>query len=380
MAVKKSIDEKYSFFNKGKMDITFFGLIITLLVIGLVMLFSASYSYALTYYGDSFKFIIRQLLFAVAGFGLMIFISRIDYHVYQKLSVPIYIIAVILLIAVYAFPAIANVHRWITIGPIQFQPSEIGKVAIIIIFAHLISQNQKEMGKLRFIFLLLGLLALVCLLVVFETHVSATVLIFCIGIVLLYVGGLSKKLTWIGVLTVVAIGVIGYFVLKYFLNYAGDRLTAWLDPWSDPLDTGYQTIQSLLAIGSGGIFGRGIGQSRQKYLWIPEPHNDFIFSIVCEELGLIGAMIIVVVFCALVWRGFTIAMRAKDKFGSLLAIGLTFQVGLQVALNIMVVTNTIPNTGISLPFFSYGGTALLLLLAEMGIVISVSRSSRLEKV
>lgn len=380
MAVKKSIDEKYSFFNKGKMDITFFGLIITLLVIGLVMLFSASYSYALTYYGDSFKFIIRQLLFAVAGFGLMIFISRIDYHVYQKLSVPIYIVAVILLIAVYAFPAIANVHRWITIGPIQFQPSEIGKVAIIIIFAHLISKNQKEMGKLRFIFLLLGLLALVCLLVVFETHVSATVLIFCIGIVLLYVGGLSKKLTWIGVLTVVAIGVIGYFVLKYFLNYAGDRLTAWLDPWSDPLDTGYQTIQSLLAIGSGGIFGRGIGQSRQKYLWIPEPHNDFIFSIVCEELGLIGAMIIVVVFCALVWRGFTIAMRAKDKFGSLLAIGLTFQVGLQVALNIMVVTNTIPNTGISLPFFSYGGTALLLLLAEMGIVISVSRSSRLEKV
>lgn len=380
MAVKKSIDEKYSFFNKGKMDITFFGLIITLLVIGLVMLFSASYSYALTYYGDSFKFIIRQLLFAVAGFGLMIFISRIDYHVYQKLSVPIYIIAVILLIAVYAFPAIANVHRWITIGPIQFQPSEIGKVAIIIIFAHLISKNQKEMGKLRFVFLLLGLLALVCLLVVFETHVSATVLIFCIGIVLLYVGGLSKKLTWIGVLTVVAIGVIGYFVLKYFLNYAGDRLTAWLDPWSDPLDTGYQTIQSLLAIGSGGIFGRGIGQSRQKYLWIPEPHNDFIFSIVCEELGLIGAMIIVVVFCALVWRGFTIAMRAKDKFGSLLAIGLTFQVGLQVALNIMVVTNTIPNTGISLPFFSYGGTALLLLLAEMGIVISVSRSSRLEKV
>jgi len=380
LAVKKSIDEKYSFFNKGKMDITFFGLIITLLVIGLVMLFSASYSYALTYYGDSFKFIIRQLLFAVAGFGLMIFISRIDYHVYQKLSVPIYIIAVILLIAVYAFPAIANVHRWITIGPIQFQPSEIGKVAIIIIFAHLISKNQKEMGKLRFVFLLLGLLALVCLLVVFETHVSATVLIFCIGIVLLYVGGLSKKLTWIGVLTVVAIGVIGYFVLKYCLNYAGDRLTAWLDPWSDPLDTGYQTIQSLLAIGSGGIFGRGIGQSRQKYLWIPEPHNDFIFSIVCEELGLIGAMIIVVVFCALVWRGFTIAMRAKDKFGSLLAIGLTFQVGLQVALNIMVVTNTIPNTGISLPFFSYGGTALLLLLAEMGIVISVSRSSRLEKV
>lgn len=361
------------------MDISFLGLIITLLIIGLVMLFSASYSYALTYYGNSFKFIIRQLMFAVAGFVLMMIISRVDYHVYQRLSVPIYILAVILLVAVYAFPPVANVHRWITIGPIQFQPSEIGKVAIIIIFSHLISKNQKQMDKLWFLAMLLGLLALICGLVVFETHVSATLLIFAIGIILIFVGGIPKKYCFIGILLVAVVGVGGYFVIRYGLHYASDRLTSWLDPWSDPLDTGYQTIQSLLAIGSGGIFGRGIGQSRQKYLWIPEPHNDFIFSIVCEELGLIGAMIIVIIFCALVWRGFTIAMRAKDKFGSLLAVGLTFQVGLQVALNIMVVTNTIPNTGISLPFFSYGGTALMLLLAEMGIVLSVSRFSKLEK-
>ena len=379
MATKKGLAEKHSFWSKGKMDISFLGLIITLLIIGLVMLFSASYSYALTYYGNSFKFIIRQLMFAVAGFILMMIISRIDYHVYQRLSAPIYVLAVILLVAVYAFPPVANVHRWITIGPLQFQPSEIGKVAIIIIFSHLISKNQKQMDKLWFLAMLLGLLALICGLVVFETHLSATILIFAIGIILIFVGGIPKKYCFIGILLVAVVGAGGYFVIRYGLNYASDRLTSWLDPWSDPLDTGYQTIQSLLAIGSGGIFGRGIGQSRQKYLWIPEPHNDFIFSIVCEELGLIGAMIIVIIFCALVWRGFTIAMRAKDKFGSLLAVGLTFQVGLQVALNIMVVTNTIPNTGISLPFFSYGGTALMLLLAEMGIVLSVSRFSKLEK-
>ena len=172
-----------------------------------------------------------------------------------------------------------------------------------------------------------------------------------------------------GVLAV-ATGIIGY---------GSDRIKYWLDPWADAKGKGFQTIQSLLAIGSGGILGRGIGQSRQKYLWLPEPHNDFIFAIVCEELGLIGAVIIIILFCLLVWRGFTIAMRAQDKFGSLLALGLTFQVGLQAMLNIWVVTNTIPNTGISLPFFSYGGTSLLILLAEMGIVLSVSRSANIEK-
>ena len=175
-----------------------------------------------------------------------------------------------------------------------------------------------------------------------------------------------------------AVGIVG-FMISGAISYVADRLTYWRDPWSDATGKGFQTIQSLLAIGSGGILGRGIGQSRQKYLWVPEPHNDFIFSIVCEELGLIGAVIIIILFCLLVWRGFYVAMHAKDKFGSLLAIGLTFQVGLQAMLNIWVVTNTIPNTGISLPFFSYGGTSLLILLCEMGLVLSVSRGSDIEK-
>ncbi len=379
MAKKRSASHFGDFWIKGKMDITFFSLVTILLVIGLIMLFSASYSYALTYYGNSFRFILRQLFFAVIGVGAMFGLSKVNYKVYQKFALPIYVVAIILLIAVYGFPEIANVHRWITIGPIQFQPSEIGKLAIIILFAHLISNNAGSMGKFSFIMILLFLLGAVCALVLFETHVSATVLIFCMGIVMIFVGGLSKKLTLMGLAFTGIIGVSGYFVIRYYLGYASDRIMAWLDPWSYPTDEGYQTIQSLLAIGSGGILGRGFGQSRQKYLWVPEPHNDFIFSIVCEELGLIGAMVIIIIFCALVWRGFTIAMRARDKFGSLLALGLTFQVGLQVALNILVVTNTIPNTGISLPFFSYGGTALLLLLAEMGIVLSVSRASSLEK-
>ena len=376
---KKRESAKGSFFLKGKIDITFLTLTMILLVIGLIMLFSASYSYALTYYGNSFKFIIRQLLFAVVGVGFMFFVSKIDYRIYMRFALPLYVVAIILLIAVYGFPEVANVHRWITIGPIQFQPSEIGKLAIVVLFAYLISKNSDSMGKLSFIMILLVLLGVVCALVLFETHVSATVLIFCMGIVMIFVGGLSKKLTAIGLVLTGGVAVTAVFVIKYYLGYASDRIMAWLDPWSYPINEGYQTIQSLRAIGSGGILGRGLGQSRQKYLWIPEPHNDFIFSVVCEELGLIGAMIIIIIFCALVWRGFTIAMRSQDKFGSLLALGLTFQVGLQVALNIMVVTNTIPNTGISLPFFSYGGTALLLLLAEMGIILSVSRASSLEK-
>ena len=375
----KSLSTKNRQSSGGKFDIAFLGLVMTLLVVGLIMLFSASYSYAYTYYGNSFHFIIKQFIFAAVGVLVMFIVSRIDYHIYRKFAVPIYIIAIVLLIAVYGFPPIANVHRWITVGPIQFQPSEIGKFAIIVLFAHLISKNSSNMDRFSFIAILLGLLALVCGLVVFETHVSATVLILGIGVVMIYVGGLSKKLATIGVVLMGVLGVSGYFILTKFLGYASNRMTSWLDPWSDPVGAGYQTIQSLLAIGSGGVLGRGLGQSRLKHLWVPEPHNDFIFSIVCEELGLIGAMVIIIIFCALIWRGFVVAMRAKDKFGSLLALGLTFQVGLQVALNIMVVTNTIPNTGISLPFFSYGGTALIIPLAEMGVVLSVSRSSSLEK-
>ena len=251
------------------------------------------------------------------------------------------------------------------------------KFAIIALFSSLIAANYKQMGSLKFIIILLGLLGLTCVLVALEPHLSATILIFLIGITIMFIGGLPKRYIIGGALAGAA-GVAMLIATKV-ISYGSDRIKYWLDPWLDSKGKGFQTIQSLLAIGSGGVLGRGIGQSRQKYLRVPEPHNDFIFSIVCEELGLIGAFLIVVLFALLIWRGFAIAMRAPDKFGSLLAIGLTFQVGLQAMLNIFVVTNTLPNTGISLPFFSYGGTSLVILLTEMGIVLSVSRTANIEK-
>ena len=350
----------------GKLDITFLALVLILLTTGLVMLFSASYAFSYEQYGNSYKFISRQALFAAVGVAVMLVISNI--------------VSIVLLAVVKILPPMLkgkDVKRWIVIGPINFQPSEIAKFAVILLFASLIAANHKQMKSFKFVAFLVLLLGIPCVLVVVEPHLSATVLIFAIGIVLLIVGGLQKRYIIGGVIAGVGGGALA--IATGVISYGSDRIKYWLDPWADAKSKGFQTIQSLLAIGSGGILGRGIGQSRQKYLWLPEPHNDFIFAIVCEELGLVGAIVIILFFCLLVWRGFTIAMRAQDKFGSLLALGLTFQVGLQAMLNIWVVTNTIPNTGISLPFFSYGGTSLLILLAEMGIVLSVSRGAAIEK-
>ena len=363
-----------------RLDLTFLSFVLILLTTGLVMLFSASYAYSYEYYGNSYKFITRQAAFAAAGVALMLIISKIDYHFWRRFAWIVYVLAIGMLAVLLALPPMVkgmDVKRWIVLGPINFQPSEVAKFAIILLFSSLIAGNSKQMKSFKFIFFLVVLLGLTCGLVVLEPHFSATILIFTIGIVLLIVGGLPKRYIIGGGLLGVGGGVLA--VATGIIGYGSDRIKYWLDPWADAKGKGFQTIQSLLAIGSGGILGRGIGQSRQKYLWLPEPHNDFIFAIVCEELGLIGAGIIIILFCLLVWRGFTIAMRAQDKFGSLLALGLTFQVGLQAMLNIWVVTNTIPNTGISLPFFSYGGTSLLILLAEMGIVLSVSRSANIEK-
>lgn len=364
----------------GKLDITFLSFVLILLTIGLVMLFSSSYAYSYAYYGNSYKFITRQAAFAALGVVVMLVVSKIDYHFWRKFAWLAYAVAIGLLVVLLVLPPMVDgmdVKRWIVIGPINFQPSELAKFAIILLFSSLIAANYKQMKSFKFVLFMVILLGATCVLVVLEPHLSATVLIFAIGVVLLIVGGLQKRYIFGGIAGGVVLLVLA--VVTGVIGYGSDRIKYWLDPWADPQNLGFQTIQSLLAIGSGGILGRGIGQSRQKYLWVPEPHNDFIFSIVCEELGLVGAMVIILLFCLLVWRGFTIAMRAEDKFGSLLAIGLTFQVGLQAMLNIWVVTNTIPNTGISLPFFSYGGTSLLILLAEMGIVLSVSRSSNIEK-
>ncbi|MEE1160539.1 MAG: putative lipid II flippase FtsW [Acutalibacteraceae bacterium] len=374
------LKKKKSTGTVGKLDITFLSFVLILLTVGLVMLYSSSYAFSYNHYGNSYKFISRQAMFAAVGVVVMLIVSRIDYHIWRKFAWILYAVSTALLALLLILPPMVegkDVKRWFVVGPINFQPSEIAKFAVILLFSSLIAANYKQMKSLKFIAFLVVLLGLQCGLVVMEPHLSATVLIFAIGIVLLIVGGLPKRYILGGVGAGVGLGVLA--VVTGVIGYGSDRIKYWLDPWADAMGKGFQTIQSLLAIGSGGILGRGIGQSRQKYLWLPEPHNDFIFAIVCEELGLIGALVIILLFCLLVWRGFTIAMRAKDKFGSLLAIGLTFQVGLQAMLNIWVVTNTIPNTGISLPFFSYGGTSLLILLAEMGIVLSVSRGASIEK-
>ncbi len=371
---------RFDFGLTGRIDSIFLSLVLILLTVGLVMLFSASYAYSYAYYGNSYRFILRQGIFAALGVVVMLLFSKIDYHIWKRFAWIIFAVSTALLIFLLIMPPMVSgmgVKRWFVLGPINFQPSETAKFALIILFSTLISANYRQMKRPSFVFFLLGILGLTCVLVIAEPHISATILIFLIGVVLMIVGGLQMRYIIGG--GAIAVGGIAALMFSGAIGYGSDRIKYWLDPWLDPSGKGFQTIQSLLAIGSGDIMGRGIGQSRQKYLWVPEPHNDFIFSIVCEELGLIGAMVIIAIFALLVWRGFTIAMRSSDKFGSLLAIGLTFQVGLQAMLNIFVVTNTMPNTGISLPFFSYGGTSLVLLLAEMGIVLSVSRGSTVDK-
>ncbi|MDD6284309.1 MAG: putative peptidoglycan glycosyltransferase FtsW [Firmicutes bacterium] len=371
---------KLKIIQSGKVDIVFLSLLLVLVTAGLISLFSASYSYSLTNYGDSYHFIKKQAIFAVVGLVIMFAASKIDYHIYRKFAWLIYFASLIMLVVVLILPPLQegfDYKRWLKIGGFSFQPSEIAKFAIILLFSHLISNNYKEMENWRFIGILVVLLGAVCGLVVVETHLSATLLIFAIGVSLIIIGGLKLRYVAVGLGAGVALGAGA--ILSGVVGYGGDRIQSWLDPWSYYRTTGWQTIQSLLAIGSGGFLGRGIGESRQKYLWVPEPHNDFIFAIVCEEIGFVGAIAIIGLFVALIWRGYKIAMGAPDKFGSLMAIGLTLQVGLQAALNIMVVTNTIPNTGISLPFFSYGGTALVMLMAQMGVILSISRASTVTK-
>ena len=365
--------------EKGTVDSSFLVLVLIVLTCGLVMMFSASYAYAYYYFDNSFHFITRQLFFAVLGVFVMMVVSFVDYHVLHRFVVPVMAVTVVLLVVVLFMPEINYVHRWINLGFTTFQPSEFAKFSVVLSFAHLISVNYSRMKTFKYgilpFALILGVFAVLLML---EPHLSATVLICLIGAVMMFVGGSNLK--WFAL--VAAVGVAGLALAAMnedIIAYATSRFAYWLDPFSDPQGKGYQTLQSLYAIASGGLLGLGIGQSRQKYLYLPEPQNDFVFAVVCEELGFVGAVFVILLFALLIWRGFAIAAKARDRFGSMLAVGLTTQLGLQVILNIAVVTNTIPNTGISMPFFSYGGTALVMLLAQMGVVLSVSRQSSLPK-
>lgn len=366
--------------RRGKIDIPFLVITLVLLTIGLVMLFSASYAYAFYNKGNSFYYIERQLLFAVMGIAAMLVVSQVNYKILQKYSLLLYAAAIVLLIIVLFMRDERGFARWIYIGSFSFQPSEIAKFAIIVLFAHFATTNAGKMKTFKYGVLPFAVcLGVVVLLIIAEKHLSGTIIIGALGIAMMWFGG--TRLRYFGMLIGIgAAAVAVILIVPSFMEYATNRVTMWRDPYVDAQGEGYQTIQALIAIGSGGLWGTGLGNSRQKYLYIPAPQNDFIFAVVCEELGFIGATIVLLIFALLIWRGYTIAMNCPDRFGSLLAAGCVTHIGMQVLLNIAVVTNTIPNTGISLPLFSYGGSALMMTLGELGVVLSVSKKSTLNKI
>ena len=356
-----------------KVDPVFLILVLILLGIGLVMLYSASFaqSYYDTGYQSSTRYLARQAFCAGLGLVAMAIMSRIHVDVWYRMAWPIYIISIVLLLAVLLFGHTVNgAKRWINIAGVQFQPSEVAKFAIIVLFSRLTRgygprAREFRYGVLGFGSALMGILVPLAL----ERHLSAIMLMGMVAVVMMYVAGTDMRWLMAG-----AAGAV-VFVIVYvsLLGYAGDRITAWFHPEQDPGNTGYQILQSLYAIGSGGLFGLGLGKSRQKYLYLPFQYNDYIFAIVCEELGLVGALLIVVLFAALILRGYWIALQARDRFSTVLCAGIVTLIAIQAVLNFGVVTNLLPSTGVALPFFSYGGTALAVNLGEMGIVLGISR-------
>ena len=364
---------------KGALDLPFLLLTLLLTGVGLIMLFSASFPSAFYETGDATYYVKRQAFFAAVGVAGMLIVGKLNYQRFRgaaKLLLGAALFLLIMVIIPGVGITINNSTRWLGIeGVLTFQPSEIAKLAIIVYFADSISKKKEKMQDFRE-----GVLPYAIILVVFgvlmmlEPHLSGTILIFGIGIMMMVVGGMRR---WLVAAGFGGVAVVGWGFVKLvesgIISYGAGRINMWKNPWLDPLKEGYQMVQSLISIGSGGLLGVGFGKSRQKFLFLPEEHNDFIFAIVCEELGLIGASIIMLVFMLLIFRGFWIALHARDRFGALMVVGVMTQISLQTFLNIAVVTGLIPATGISLPFFSYGGTALMLQLVEMGIVLSVSR-------
>ncbi len=375
----------FSLLNIGKgIDVPFVLLMLVLLAIGITMMFSASYPVAYYERGDSYYYLKRQLIFALIGLVIMFAVSFVDYHYYHRFAAIILGVSYFALLLVLVLPSQeGGVHRWIGFGMFGIQASEISKFAIILFMAHWGSRYYDRMDTLKYgvlpgaaVFLSTAILLL------FEPHYSCIVIIGILTVVMMYVSGIKVK--WLAIGAAVLAVLILLLWVTGMLTYAMERMDGWGQALSEDLDrdmwnSTWQTRNSLYAIGSGGLFGLGLGQSRQKYLYLPEPQNDFIFAIVCEELGLVGAVIILLIFALLVWRGVVIALRARDRFGKLLGIGLISHIGLQVILNILVITDWLPNTGISLPLFSYGGSSLLTLMFEMGVILSVSRTSNIEK-
>ncbi len=368
--------------KQGTVDLPFFFIVTILLVLGIIMMFSASYAWAIsegypgTYYAQ------RQIMFAFAGLAAMYIFSRVNYHIFfnRGMALGIYAVSLFMLLLV-KFTPLGQEHnearRWLGFkGGFEFQPSEVMKFSIIILFSFMLVISRKRMKDYKTgIVPFLIFLAPVVYLLMKQPHLSCTILICLISIVLIYIGGartVHLLATGLAGVLIIALGVV-YKIRVEGFTYFTNRFQSWLHPFSDPTGVTWQTDQSLIAIGSGGFFGMGLGNSRQKFLYLPESKNDFVFSIICEELGYVGAITVILLFAFFIFRGFYIASKAPDRFGMLVCIGLTAQVGFQAFLNIAVVSNLIPNTGISLPFFSYGGTSIMMLLGQVGIVLNISR-------
>ena len=372
--------------KKSQVDFVLIIIIIILLSFGIVMVLSASAPSALAETGDSYTYVTKQAIFAVGGLAIMWFVSKIDYRIYKKFYWLIYwcSVGVLLLVLIPGLGINAGgARRWINVGFSQFQPSEITKIGMIIFYAGYLSEHKEDLRSFKkgFIYPLLWLMPPVLIALFIQNHLSVGIVMSAITFVMMLMAGC--RLLYF-VITGLVVGGGGIAALMAYFSMAGDsagdsnfrlgRILNYMDPWQDPTGQGWQTIQSLYAIGSGGLFGVGLGESKQKYLYVSEPQNDFIFSILAEELGFVGCVVVIVLFAIFIWRGILIAMKAPDMFGSLLATGITTLVMAQVVINIGVVTNTIPNTGMSLPFFSAGGTALVMLLGMCGILLNISKS------
>ncbi len=364
---------------RGGVDRPFVIIVVLLVCYGSIMVASSSYVFSLSEMGDSFYFIKKQLIWATLGIIVMLVMSVVDYGFLKKATPAIFAVSYLLLLCVF-IPGIGVTNkgatRWVDLKIVQFQPSDVMKFALVLMMALYISKFERKTKTFKYgIFCPACIVVLVCGTVALEKHMSATIILFIIGAAMIFIAGADMR--WVGSIA----GVFGVAAagLVLFTDYTKARVDAWLHPENDISGSAWQPYQSLLAIGSGGLFGVGLGNSYQKHLWLPEPQNDFIFAIVCEELGLVGALVLISLFLLLIWRGYLIATKAPDTYSALVVMGLTLKVGIQAVLNIAVVTTTIPTTGIALPFFSYGGTALVMQLAEMGIILSISRFSSGEK-
>lgn len=355
------------YFDYSLLFVVFF-----LVCFGLVMIYSTSSYKGNLEMNNPAYWLIKQGQFAILGFVVMLIISRVDYHFYQKFTMLIYFVTIFLLVIVlFVGKDINGARRWIPLGPLAFQPSEIAKIALVLFMAHIVSLSAGKIRKFP-VMIRIMLLAMPIVALIAAQNLSTAIVTLCIAGIIVFVAS-PKYLQFFGIIGAGAASM-GFFLI--IESYRMDRIKIWLHP--EAYDKGYQTMQALYAIGSGGVFGKGLGQSMQKMGFIPESHNDMIFSVICEELGLFGAICVISMFLILIWRLMIIASNAPDLYGALIVVGVMAHIGMQVLINVAVVTNTVPPTGIPLPFISYGGTSLVFLLVEMGIVMSVSRQIKMK--